>query len=159
VKEVWKKHLPEDPFDYVYEFDSYQKVYQSENRLLSYNKIIAFLIIVISSLGFSGLAFLVLDQKTNEIGIRKVHGASVKNLIQHLLNLFFKWILAAIIIAVPTGYLLSSFWLRNYAYKTTIGFKTLLIPIIIIILISFSSIIYRVIQCSVRNPVDSIKYE
>jgi putative ABC transport system permease protein len=159
VKEVWKKHLPEDPFDYVYEFDSYQKVYQSENRLLSYNKIIAFLIIVISSLGFSGLAFLVLDQKTNEIGIRKVHGASVKNLIQHLLNLFFKWILAAIIIAVPTGYLLSSFWLRNYAYKTTIGFKTFLIPIIIIVLISFSGIIYRVIQCSVKNPVDSIKYE
>jgi len=159
VRKVWKKHLPEDPFDYAYEFDSYQNIYQSENRLLSYNRIIALLIIAVSSLGFSGLAFLVLDQKTNEIGIRKVHGASVKNLIQHLLNLFFKWILAAIIISVPIGYLLSSYWLGNYAYKTTIGFKIFLIPILIIILISFSGIIYRVIQCSVKNPIDSIRYD
>jgi putative ABC transport system permease protein len=159
VKKVWKKHLPGDPFDYAYEFDSYQSIYQSENRLLSYNKIIAIMIIAVSSLGFSGLAFLVLDQKTNEIGIRKVHGASVRNLIQHLLNIFLKWILAAIFIAVPLGYLLSYHWLGNYAYKTTLGIGIFLIPIIIIILISISGIMYRVIQCSVKNPVESIKYE
>jgi len=159
VKKIWNKHLPEDPFDYTYVNNSYEDIYQSENKLLSYNRIIAVLIIVVSSLGFSGLAFLVLDQKTKEIGIRKVHGASVKNLIQYLLSIFFKWILASIIISVPVGYLLSSFWLDNYAYKTTIGFEIFLFPILIIILISFAGIIYRVFKSSIKNPIDSIRYE
>ncbi len=159
VESVWKKYLPEDPFDYAYLSDSYQNIYQSEKSLLNYNRLLAALIIVVSSLGFSGLAFLVLDQKSKEIGIRKVYGANAKNLMQHLLFLFFKWILAAIIISVPIGYLLSSYWLGNYAYKTTIGVKIFLIPILIIILISFSGIIYRVIRSSIKNPIDSIRYE
>jgi ABC-type antimicrobial peptide transport system permease subunit len=159
VKKVWKKHLPDDPFDYAYENNSYQNIYQSENRLLSYNGIVAILIIVVSSLGFSGLAFLVLDQKSKEIGIRKVYGARTRNLIQQLLTMFFKWILAAIIFSIPIGYILSSYWLNNYAYKTAIGFEVFLIPILIIILISFSGIIYRVIRSSIKNPIDSIRYE
>jgi putative ABC transport system permease protein len=159
VKKVWKKHLPDDPFDYAYENISYQNIYQSEKRLLSYNRIVAILIIVVSSLGFSGLAFLVLDQKSKEIGIRKVYGASARNLIQQLLTLFFKWILAAILFSIPIGYLLSSYWLNNYAYKTVIGLEVFLIPILIIILISFSGIIYRVIRSSIQNPIDSIRYE
>ncbi len=159
VKNIWKEYLPDDPFNFVSVSTTYQNVYQSEKNLLSYNRLLATLIILVSSLGFSGLAFLVLDQKTKELGIRKIHGASVFNVVHHLLSIFTKWILAAVIISIPVAYALSIKWLENYAYKTTMGYKIFLFPILIIFLISFTGIIYRVIQSSMKNPVDSIKYE
>ena len=159
VKNIWKKYLPEDPFNYAAVYNSYQTRYQSEKQLLSYNRLLAALILIVSSLGFSGLAFLVLDQKTKELGIRKIHGAGIFNLIHHLLSIFARWILAAVVISIPVAYILSSRWLEHYAYKTPIGYKIFLFPVLIIILISFTGIIYRVIQSSIKNPVDSIKYE
>jgi putative ABC transport system permease protein len=159
VKKVWMKFLPDDPFDYSYVGNVYHEIYRSENRLLRYNGIMAGLILIISSMGLSGLSFLILDQKTKEIGIRKVHGASLRNIMQYLFSIFFKWIFIASAIAIPMGFYISSNWLEKYAYKIQINLLFFVLPVLIIFFIAFISISYRVILSSIQNPIDSLRYE
>jgi len=159
VKKVWRKYLPDDPFDYNYVKNTYQEIYNAETRLFKYNSFMAILIIVISSLGFSGLAFLIMEHKEKEIGIRKIHGASIRSIIQYLSGMFFKWIIIASCIAVPLGLYLSSEWMSKFAYRADISISIFIIPIIIIVCIASISIGYRVIQTSIKNPIDSIRYE
>lgn len=159
IKMIWNKYLPDDPFDYDYVHNTYQDIYSAETRLFNYNSFMALLIVLISSLGFSGLAFLIIDSKSKEIGIRKIHGASSLNIMKHLLLMFLKWILIASCIAIPTGFYLSFKWLEKFAFKTDITFNIFVIPIGFICSIAFISIAYRVFQSSIKKPVDIIRYE
>jgi putative ABC transport system permease protein len=159
VKKIWNKYLPDDPFDYAFVNHTYQDIYNAETKLLNYNSFMALLIVIISSLGFSGLAFLIIDNKTKEIGIRKIHGASSLSITNHLLGMFLKWILVASSIAIPLGLYISIKWLERFAFKTDIALDIFILPVVFISCIAFFSIAYRVFQSSIRNPADVLRYE
>jgi ABC-type antimicrobial peptide transport system permease subunit len=159
IENVYKKYLPSAPFQFRFINDEYNSMYTAEKKLLSYNSLLAFLMIVISALGLSSLAFLMVDSRTKEIGIRKINGATIKDIFTLLAGYFGKWILAAILFAVPVSLIFARQWLGNYEYKTELKFSFFLIPVTLIISISLLSIIVQVLKASKTNPVETLRYE
>ena len=159
IEKTYKKFLSETPFVYSFVNDQVTDIYKGEKNLLTYNSIFAFLMILISSLGLSSLSLLILRSKTREIGIRKINGASVMDILRLLFGYFGKWILFAVIISVPVGIMLSVRWMDNFAYKTNLNIIYFIIPVLIIVIISALSIFAQVFKASRTNPADILRYE
>jgi putative ABC transport system permease protein len=115
--------------------------------------------LIISCLGIFGLAKFNVEQRTKEIGIRKVNGASVKEIV-YLLNWdVSKIVLLALVIVTPIAYFIIKLWLQNFAYKIPIGIWTFFLTGIIVFASALLSIINVTLKASLKNPVDSLKYE
>ena len=120
VESVWRAHCPESVYEIHFLNDKIEKLYTSEKRLGEIFTYFAFLAIFISCLGLYGLVSFSVEQKTKEIGIRKVLGASVLGIISVLTKDFTKWVIAANIIAWPLAWYAMHQWLYNFAYRTEI---------------------------------------
>jgi len=99
------------------------------------------------------------ERKTKEIGIRKVLGASVSNIILFLSKEFIKWVLVANIIAWPVAYILGYKWLQNYAYRTSIALWVFLMAAALSLVIALLTVSYQAIKAALANPVDTLRYE
>lgn len=155
----WKKMNPNEPFEYSFLDQDFQKNYETEERqasLISYFTIVA---IIISCLGLFGLATFTAEQRTKEIGIRKVLGASVYGLIGLLSKDFMKLVLIAIIVASPLAWWAMNKWLQNFAYQTTITWRVFLITTVIAILIAFVTISVQAVKAAIANPVKNLRTE
>jgi putative ABC transport system permease protein len=117
------------------------------------------LAIFISCLGLFGLASFVADVKTKEIGVRKVLGATVANIVLHLTKGFTKGIVLANIIAWPLAYFAMSLWLQQFAYRIEIGIWIFVLAGVMALGIAFITISYHTIKAAMANPVDSLRYE
>ena len=106
-----------------------------------------------------GLASFVTEQRKKEIGIRKVLGASVFELITMLSREFTKWVLIANIIAWPLAYYLMNNWLNNFAYRTDITLWVFILSGIIVLLIALLTVCYHAIKAAMANPIESLRYE
>jgi putative ABC transport system permease protein len=115
--------------------------------------------ILISSLGLFGLASFTAIQRTKEIGIRKVLGATVANIIQLLSREFLRLVFIAFIVATPLSYFGSTMWLSGFSYKTTIDFSIYGWTFIAAIIIVLLSVSYQAIKAAVTDPVESLRYE
>jgi len=155
----WKKIYPEYPFEYRFLDDTIRSQYHSEEAVGRICKYFTFLAISISCLGLFGLALYTTEQRTKEIGIRKVLGASIPKLVLLLSKEFIKWVLVANIIAWPVAWYIMSKWLQNFAYKTDIGVWTFLLSGILALVISLATVSYQTIKTAIANPVDSLRYE
>ncbi len=127
IRETWNKFNPAHPFEYTFLDESFARFYQSEEKLQTLFSYFSLLSIFISCLGLFGLAAFAAERRTKEIGVRKVLGASVANLVLLLSKEFTKWILIANIIAWPAAWLYLDSWLGKFAYKTEIGWVHLLL--------------------------------
>ncbi len=121
--------------------------------------IFSFLAIIIASLGMVGSAAYSAEQKSKEIGIRKVCGAGVSNIILLLYRKFIKWIILANLAAWPIAYLMMGQWLQSFAYRVDISVGPFLISAIFALIIAVVSVSYQSIKAALANPIDSIKYE
>ncbi len=139
--------------------DTYDKQYQNENRMLESFEYLALLSILIACLGLFGLASFLLEQKTKEIGIRKVNGATVSSIVMMLLKDFVKWILLAYIIACPVAFYFMDKWLENFAFHIELNWLIFLIAGISAILIGVLTVSYQAIIVANKNPVDSLRSE
>jgi putative ABC transport system permease protein len=117
------------------------------------------LAIFISCLGLFGLAFYLTEQRTKEIGIRKVLGASVPKIVTMLSKEFTKWVLIANIIAWPVAYYFMDKWLQNFAYRTGLKIGTFLLSGTLAFMIALLTVSYQTIKAASANPVDSLRYE
>jgi len=159
IESLCKKLNPAFPFTYSFSDQEFQKLYQSEQIAGSLSSIFAVLAILISCLGLLGLVMFTAEQRTKEIGIRKVLGASVTGIVRLMTADFIRLVLIAIVVAIPIAWWAMNQWLDNYAYKTSIGWWTFVLAGGTAVLIALGTISFHAIKAALANPVVSLKSE
>lgn len=159
TKRKWEELFPGHPFDYYFLDSYFDRQYQSEERIGKMFTVFTVLGVIIACLGLFGLASFTAEQKTKEIGIRKVLGATVPEILFLLSLEFLKWVLVANIIAWPVAYLTMSSWLENFAYRVNVNFGVLLASTLLAVAIAFITVGYQSAKASLANPVNALRYE
>lgn len=154
-----KKIVPGYVFKFEFLDEKLDRLYRAERRMENITLAISSLAIFISCLGLLGLAAFLAEQKTKEIGIRKVLGASVGRITLMLYKDYLRWIVAANLIAWPLGYYFVSRWLRNFAYRTDVGILIFLLSSAVVLSIALLSVSYQSIKAATADPVRSLRYE
>src|SRR5665213_242348 len=156
---VFKRYNPASPFDYHFTDEEYAKKFSDEERIGKLASIFAVLAIFISSLGLFGLASFVAEQKTKEIGVRKVLGASVINLWGMLSKEFVMLVTISCACAVPIAWYFLSGWLKSYQYHTAISFWVFIVACAGAMAITLLTVSYQSVKAAVANPVKSLRSE
>jgi putative ABC transport system permease protein len=159
LENTWKKLNPNEPFEYSFLDQDFQRNYEAENRqakLINYFTLIA---IIISCLGLFGLATFTAEQRTKEIGIRKVLGASVYGVVALLSKDFLKLVIIAVVVASPIAWYAMNKWLQNFAYQITITWQVFVFTTILALIIAFMAISFQAIRAAIMNPVKSLRTE
>ena len=159
IKKIYASAAPGYPFEFNFLDDKFDQLYASEikqERLLTIFSVIA---ICIACLGLFGLASYTAIKRTKEIGVRKVIGSSVKNIVFLLSKDLLKPVLLGTIIAIPIGYYIMQKWLQNFAYKTAINWWVFAIAFFLAVLIAMLTVSFQAIKAAVANPVKSLRTE
>jgi ABC-type antimicrobial peptide transport system permease subunit len=159
VESTWKRIVPDYPFVYRFLEEDLNDQYVFGERISDLLKYFAILAIVIACLGLFGLASFTAEQRTKEMGIRKVLGASIGGLIVLMSRDFTKWVLIANLIAWPVSWYAMDQWLNDFAYRIPIGWETFVLAAITTLLIALLTVLYQSVRAATANPADSIKYE
>ncbi|HYC84742.1 MAG TPA: ABC transporter permease [Chryseosolibacter sp.] len=159
IENVFKKVIPSAPFDYKFADDEYARMFAYEERTGKLATVFTVLAIFISCLGLFGLASFVAEQRTKEIGIRKVLGATVMNVWRMLSKDFIILVLIACALSVPLAYYLMSQWLQNYSYRVDLSLWTFSLTCVVAILITICTVSFQAIKAGVANPVRSLRYD
>jgi len=159
ISDEIKEVLPGYSVDYQFLDERLDNIYKSEQRMNAVTRYLTFLAIFLSCLGLLGLASFITEQRTKEIGIRRVLGASGTSIVWLLFSGTAKWVLTANLIAWPSAYLIIRWWLQSYAYRTGIDIKIFFMSALATLIITFLTISYLTVKAASANPVDSLKYE
>ncbi|MCG8607743.1 ABC transporter permease [bacterium] len=159
VESVYKKFNPETPFSFHFLDDRYDNLYRAEQRIGKISRYFAIIAILISSLGLFGLASFMAEQRTKEIGIRKVLGASVPGIFVLLSKSFVFLVGLANLIAWPIAYYFMTNWLENYAYHTSLGWSIFLLAALLAVTVVVFTVSYQAVRAALANPVNSLRYE
>jgi putative ABC transport system permease protein len=159
VRKTWERFAPEYPFEYSFFDEIFDRAYRVERRLGTMFGAFAALAVLIACLGLLGLASFTAEQKTKEIGIRKVLGASTSGVIALLSREFMKWVVLANLVAWPIGYFAMQTWLRNFAYRTSLTVPMFLGAALAAFAIAAAVISLQTCRAAAANPADSIRYE
>ena len=159
IEKTWKIMAPQRPFLYHFLDQSFNQQYESDRHFGYLFSLFSFLAILIACLGLFGLATFTAQQRTKEIGIRKVLGASVYNIVVLISKDFMRLVLLAIVIAVPLCILVMNQWLKDFAYRITISPGIFIATTAIALLIAVSTISWQTLKAALANPVRSIKNE
>ncbi len=159
IKENWETFFPGNPFDYFFLSDHYNSQYHAEMQFRTIFEMFAFLAILIACLGLFGLSWFIIIQRTKEIGIRKVNGASPLRILILISYDYFKLVLLGIIIAAPAAWLFSVKWLAKYPYRVGFSWWLFLLSGFGIFVISALTIAYNTLAIARTNPARSLKYE
>jgi ABC-type antimicrobial peptide transport system permease subunit len=159
IEAVFKKYLPDVPFDYQFADQEYARKFSSEERIGKLSTIFASLAVFISCLGLFGLASFMAEQRTKEIGIRKVLGASVSHLWQMLSKDFVILVIISCLVAVPIAYYFMIQWLEKYDYRTEISWWVFAATGIGALMITLMTVSYQAIKAALMNPVKSLRSE
>lgn len=159
VRKTWERFAPEYPFEYSFFDEIFDRAYRVERRLGMMFSAFAGLAVLIACLGLLGLASFAAEQKTKEIGIRKILGASSSGIIVQLSREFMKWVVVANIIAWPIGYFAMSSWLQNFAYRIPLSAWMFFGAALAAFLIAAIVISLQTYRAASANPADSLKYE
>lgn len=159
IEAVWKKYMPSVPFDYKFVDEDFGNKFTAEERIGKLSSYFAVLAVLISCLGLFGMASFVAEQKTKEIGIRKVLGATVPNIWRLLSTEFLLLVLISCIIAAPVAYYYLNSWLLNYDYRISINWGVFVLAAVIALLITVVTVSFQAIKAAVANPVKSLRTE
>jgi putative ABC transport system permease protein len=159
IKGIWQQRFPGYPLQYHFLDSVFAKLYQAEERARQLITIFAGLGLFIASLGLLGLASYTAQQRTKEIGIRKVLGAQVIRIVVLLIKDFVKWVSIGIIAACPVAYIIGRTWLSSFPYRTSIGWLPFAASIMLVLTIALVTVSYQALRAARNNPVDSLKYE
>jgi hypothetical protein len=159
LQKICKEVNPKFPFTYQFSDLEYAKLYASEAVISKLSNIFAFLAIFISCLGLFGLATFTAEQRTKEIGVRKVLGASSTNIVKLLSANFLKPIILAFLIAFPAAWYAMNNWLQQYAYKIDMHWWMFVLAGVLTICIAFITVSYQSIKAAIANPVKSLRTE
>ena len=159
VEKEWDEIFPDDIMNYRFFDDKIASLYQEEENTAKLIQLFAMIAILIGSLGLFGLISYIINQKTKEIGIRKVNGATILEIISLLNWSFVKWILIAFVVAVPVSYYLMNRWLENFAYRIDLGWWVFAVSGCIALAISLLTVSWQSFTAARRNPVEALRHE
>jgi len=159
VEKKWKAVFPNTGFDHWFLNDEFNRMYLVEGRVSSLAKAFAVLAILITILGVFGLASYTAEQKTKEVGIRKVLGANEKQVISLYLRMFLKIFIVACLLAIPLAWLASYKWLEGFVYRTSISPMIFAMSLLGLLLITFLTVSYEIWKSARTNPVQSLRTE
>lgn len=159
VKQVYAEFSKNLPFEYRFMDDDYQALYASEMKIGLLSRYFALMAIIVSCLGLFGLAAFTAQKRQKEIGIRKVVGATVRNVVIMLSADFIKLIALSILIALPLAWFFTNNWLNGFAYRTDISLWLFVAIAVLVLIMAFGTISFQAIKAAVMNPVKSLRSE
>jgi putative ABC transport system permease protein len=159
IQKVWNEMFPKYPMEYFEVSTLYQNEYKTE--LLQKNLILIFALIAmfVCAMGVLGLSLLVSQNRFKEIGIRKVNGASISEILVMLNSDFLKWVLVAFVVAMPIAYVAANKWLEAFAYKIDIGLWMFLMAGSFVLVITMLTVSWYSFKAAKQNPVKSLRTE
>jgi ABC-type antimicrobial peptide transport system permease subunit len=155
----WKQFFPGVPFQYIFVDQALANVYLSVEQIGVLFRYFTIFAIVIACLGLFGLSAYIAEQRTKEIGVRKVLGATVPGVTLLLSREFIKWVLIANLIAWPVAYFVMKGWLNNFAYRTRLGLDIFILSGLLAFAIALLTVSFQSIKAALTNPVDNLRYE
>lgn len=159
MKKQWDSYNTDEPFTYSFMDDLFNKTYSAEQKTGTILNIFSVLIILVASLGLFGLATYTAEQRTKEIGIRKVLGASVSQVTQMLSRDFVKLVLIASLIAFPAAWWAMNKWLQSFAYRINISWWMFVVAGVTALLIALITVSFQAVKAAMANPVKSLRTE
>jgi putative ABC transport system permease protein len=159
IEKVFKSFALKLPFTYNFLDERIDQQYQAEQNIGVLASVFALIAILISCLGLFGLAAYAAEQKTKEIGIRKIFGASVTNVVYKLSLSFSVWVIIANIVACPLAFFVMKNWLENYAYSVPLHWWVFAVSALLSLLIAILTVSMQTMRAANRNPIDSLRYE
>ncbi|MEO6358641.1 MAG: ABC transporter permease [Ferruginibacter sp.] len=159
IGKMFKKYSPAYPFEYSFLDDVFAKEYRTETVIGTLSLIFTTIAVLISCLGLFGLVAYSAVKRTKEIGVRKVMGASVSNVVVLLSKDFIKLVIIAFLIAAPVAYLIMHRWLQGFAYRIDIGWWLFVTAGLFAVIIALATISFQAIKAAVANPVKSLRTE
>ncbi len=159
LEKKWKELDPNRPFQFLFLDDSYDRLYRQEDRLKTITFYFSFLAVLIGCLGLFGMASFTAEQRTKEIGIRKVLGASVPGIVLLLAKESVLLVIVANLIALPMAYFAMTRWLQSFAYRMDIHLLIFVLTAVISLSIALITVSYQALRAALADPVDSLRYE
>ncbi|HTM91389.1 MAG TPA: FtsX-like permease family protein, partial [Flavisolibacter sp.] len=159
VKASWDKFFPGNTFEYFFLDDHFDQQYKADQKFGQVFGLFTSLAILVACLGLFGLVSFTTLQRTKEIGIRKVLGASVPQILKLLYQEFAILLAIAFVIAVPVAWYIISNWLQGYAFRTGIQWTYFVIPFAVILIIAWLTVSFQSIKAAIANPVKSLRTE
>jgi len=159
LENKWQQFDPKHPFDYTLFDEQFARLHQAETRMGELLRYVSILAILIACLGLFGLAAFTAEQRTKEIGVRKVLGASVGSIVMLLSKDFTRLVLIGFIIAAPLAYYAMHRWLQDFVYRTEIGAGVFILSGLLALAIAWLTVSYQSIKAALGNPVEALRYE
>lgn len=159
IESAWKGFIPDEPFEYSFLDQDFQKNYQAEDRLAKMISYFTLIAILISCLGLFGLATFSAEQRIKEIGLRKVLGASISNLVALLSRDFLKLVVISIVLASPLAWYIMNQWLQTFAYRIDITWKVFAFTSLLAVIIALVTVSFQAIKAAMVNPVKNLRTE
>jgi putative ABC transport system permease protein len=159
IEAVWKRFLPDAPYEYSFMDENFKKLYESEQRQSSIFTVFAFIAIFIACLGLFGLSAFSITQRIKEIGIRKVLGATIPNIVGLLSKDFLKLVAISAVIAFPIAWYAMHNWLQDFAYRTHISWWIFVIAGLVAAGIALFTISFQAVKAAIANPVKNLRTE
>ncbi len=159
VQSIWDRFNPGYPISYTFLDERINALYRNEARMMEMFGYFSLLAIFIACLGLFGLASFTTEQRTKEIGVRKVLGASISNIVILLSKEYSKWVLVANIIAWPVAFFIMRNWLNNFAYKASIGWTIFVLTALVTFLIALLTVSYQSVKAALGDPAHALRYE
>lgn len=159
MEKTWKQIAPGNPFDYSFLSDDFEVMYRTEQRSEQLFTVFALVAILIACLGLFGLSAFAAEQRTKEIGIRKVLGSSVTGIVRLLSNDFLKPVLIAIVVASSIGWYAMQHWLNDFAYRSNIGWWIFALSGLLAVAIALLTVSFQAFKAALTDPVKSLRSE
>jgi putative ABC transport system permease protein len=159
IHKKFKEFYPMSPYSYVFKDEQNRKNYEAEAKWKQIMLFAAIFTIFISCIGLFGLSVLSAEKRTKEIGIRKVLGASVSNVVTTLSKDFLKLVIIAMVVAIPVAWLVAEKWLENYPYRISLSWWIFVLAGILVVIIALATVSFQAIKAAVANPVESLRTE
>src|SRR6202012_5782545 len=159
IGDIWRQMAPSQPFAYQFMDDAFENIYRTEQRMGGISLSFSLLAIFIACLGLFGLAAYAAEQRTREIGIRKVLGASVGGIVSLLSRDFLRLVVVSAVLAFPLAWWAMHHWLQDFAYRITIGWEIFVLAGGIALGIALVTVSFQAVKAALANPVKSLRSE
>jgi len=159
IEQIWNKYADGQPLDYVFFDEDFGRLYAADVQTRKIVSVFSVLAIFIACLGLLALAAFVAEQRTKEIGVRKVNGARVSQILYALNSNFMKWVAIAFVISCPIAYYTMNKWLEDFAYKTTLSWWVFALAGVAALAVTIITISWISWRAATRNPVEALRYE
>lgn len=159
IRKFFMKHSPKYDFEFSFYDENFDEFFKQEERYADTIKVFGFIAILLSCMGLFGLAEFSSKKRTKEIGVRKINGAGISEVVSLLSRDFLMWVIVAYFISAPFAWITMNKWLQHFAYKTELSWWIFLVSGIIAIFLALITVIWLTLKAATKNPVEALRYE